>query len=72
VECWQPEKVLPMRIPELDRFILSIFLFRKFYILENQNPSHESISDFGNKYIFLFCNFIRIRRTVIFSLQRGL
>jgi hypothetical protein len=72
MEFLKPEKVLSLRIPELDRFTLEYFLFSQVYILEKQNPSHESISDFGNKNIcFLFYNFVTIRRTVLFSMQRG-
>jgi hypothetical protein len=31
VECWQPKKVLPLKIPELDRFTLECFLFSLVY-----------------------------------------
>jgi hypothetical protein len=45
----------------------------RVYILEKQNLNHESISDFGSKNIyFLFQDFITIRGTILFSLQRGL
>jgi hypothetical protein len=55
VERRHPEKVLPLKVPEVARFNLEYFSF--FAILhskKSKKPNHVSISYFGGKTLAFF------------------
>jgi hypothetical protein len=50
VECRQPEKVIPLKVPVVTRYSLEYFSFSQVYILKKfKKTNHVSISDFGKK-----------------------
>jgi hypothetical protein len=60
-----------LRISKFVRFIFQYFFSQVYILLKCKNLNDESISGFENKNIYFFRNYFRIRRTVLFSLQRG-